>query len=239
MIRLLSDLIFITFAYFSIFKGIHYVFQYHLKAFKVLFDINIHDQLLNRETDVRERTFYIIFCSSTILFALCVVYSLLQTFLVLFFRAIDVVAFTRLLLILNVFKFLNFYFETKKQKIEFKLVPVILYSIINYTNKDVFMSCIFMLFDELFEIEHFLIKCDRILNKFISYRSDLITELVIISQVNKKIIKKVQALFILIIILHTFFFSLENFKMNEIYFLYYATYRLICVYQHISSTDRN
>lgn len=233
MIRIICDLFFVSCIYYLTFNSLKYIFQYHLKAFKVLFNITIHEQLLNRETDSRERTFYIIFASSTILFLLCLVYAFFQTFLLIFFRAIDIVAFTRLLLMLNVFKLIHYYFETTKQKIQYRLLPLILYSIINYTNRDAFIQCLFQLCDELFEIEFFLIKCDRILNKLISYRSDIITELVIISQVNKKKIKTCQAFFILLIAVHTFFYSLDKFRLNEINFLYYVTYRFISVYQHI------
>lgn len=234
MYRLIFDTTIISLIFGFVFKLVELIIKDHLKFFSILFNIQVREQNINRETDNRDLSKMLIFFTTSIVFLLVFIYSFFQFFFLLFLQAIDVVIINRLLLLLNIFKLMH-----HTNKFNWKYISIIVYCCINYTNKSTLFAMFFHLFDQCFNLNYYLMKLQKTLNKFVFGEINFLVETIAFLQIYKKKIKQLQFIVFLLTVVYLLIFKNQKINLNELYFLYFVTYRLICVYQYISRINNN
>ncbi len=227
---MIFEIIIILTIYVLVFHLTKIVIKDHLQVFKVLFNITVLEQSINRETDIREINNNLHFITESIVFSLLTFNSLIQSLFLLLFFAVDVCLFSRLLLVQKIFLIHFKYRETKK--IDWLQIPTIVFSIFNYNSSSALHFFLFLLIDDLFEMEKYLIKLDSLANKMILGIFMPLVEIIAFFKRNYTILNKSRLIFIGA---NIFYLILSDniFNFNELYFLYYAVYRFCSVYQYM------
>lgn len=229
---LIIDIVIISIVYGTLYHAIKIIFKDHLQVFKVLFNITVLEQSLNRETDVRQYDHILHFLTSTIVFVILTFNSLTQSFFLLLFKAIDVGLISRLLLCKVIFV-MHFEFRETRQ-INWTHVPACLFFLLNYSNSHTLTFLLFQLCDDFFELDRFFVQLDILASKIILGNIIPLQETIAYFKTRKQMLSRIRISFICAHIFILLWIQDDIFNFNELYFLYYAVYRFAIVYQHMT-----